>query len=143
MHPSSICALPPPPISIRNPNGAVMHSTHEAELDIAALPPHARHVHIVPALSSASLLSMGQLCDAGCKIAFDATDVTVYHNGNIVLTGKRTPATRLWTIDLNNSTPTPPAANAAIGSATPAELVAFAHAALFSSALSTLEAALN
>ena len=34
------------PIAVRDPNGTLMHSTHEAELDILALPPAARHVHI-------------------------------------------------------------------------------------------------
>ena len=139
------------PITIHNPNGSVMMSTHEAELDLPMLPPAARHIHIVPDLASSSLLSIGQLCDAGCYVAFNATTVTVSHNDTIVLTGHRTPATRLWHLTLPtplpapapSPTPAPASAHAAIGSATPAELVAFAHAALFSPALSTLKRALD
>jgi hypothetical protein len=142
------------PIAIRNPNGSVMYSTHEAELDIPGLPDAARHVHIVPDLASKSLISIGQLCDAGCKVTFDATDVTVYHDDKIALTGKRTSYTRLWHLDIpekNNanslshcdSNDVKYACNAAIGSATAAELVAFSHAALYSPALSTLEQALE
>jgi hypothetical protein len=122
-----------------------MYSTHEAELDVPGLPAAARHVHIVPELLSGTLLSMGQLCDAGCRIAFDSTDVTVFYDNKIVLTGKRTPLTRLWKIDL----PVPPTAIVnhqayhAVGSATPAQLVAFSHAALWSPALSTLDTALT
>ena len=129
-----------------------MYATHEAELDIPDLPPAARHVHIVPDLESATLISIGQLCDAGCAVVFDATKVTVTYQNCTVLTGTRTQATRLWELDI-----TPPEqanhadttntyvefAGAAVGSATPAELVAFTHAAMFSPALSTLEKALN
>jgi hypothetical protein len=134
------------PIFIRNPNGDIMKSTHEAELDLPMLPPAARHIHIVPALASSSLISMGQLCDAGCTIAFTATEVTVAVNDAIVLTGHRTPDTRLWHFPLPTPAPTPSlchSAMASIGSATPADLVAFAHAALFSPTLSTLHLALT
>jgi hypothetical protein len=137
------------PISIRNPNGTIMTSTHEADLlDImpTMLPPAARRIHIIPELASASLISMGQFCDAGFSVAFTATTVTVSINDTIVLTGHRTPDTLLWQFPLPTPTPSPPvnhSALATIGSATPAELVAFAHAALFSPALSTLHLALS
>ena len=65
------------PISIHNLNGTIMISTHVANLDIPALPPEAQHVHIVPALASNSLISIGQLCDAGCAASFDATTIKV------------------------------------------------------------------
>jgi hypothetical protein len=127
-----------------------MLSTHEADLDLSFLPPAARHhVHIVPALASASLISMGQLCDPGCDITFTASTVTVTYNNAIVLIGHRTPMTRLWHFDLKALLPPPcslpcfESDNAAIGSATPAQLVAFAHAALFSPALSTLDMAVH
>ena len=140
------------PIAIRNPNGSIMHSTHIAELDLPTLPLAARQCHIVPALANHSLLSVGQLCDAGCSIELDATTLTVTHKNTVVLTGTRTAQTRLWQVDretptVDRETPTakvvPHFTNAAIGSATPAETVAFAHAALFSPALSTLHAALE
>jgi hypothetical protein len=150
------------PIGITNPNGTEMYSTHEAELDLPSLPFAARRVHIVPALSTASLLSMGQLCDSGCCIVFDACSVKVYFNDDVILAGERTTATGLWHLSLHPPTPLPaqqlPApsraplveeplahphfSHAAVTSATPAELVAFGHAALFSPALSTLRVAL-
>ncbi|KAI2498399.1 hypothetical protein MHU86_16096 [Fragilaria crotonensis] len=77
-----------------------MYSTHEAELDLPALPFAARHVHIVPALSHVSLLSIGQLCDSGCHVTFDAVSVTVHHHERLLLTGERTPATGLWHLSL-------------------------------------------
>jgi hypothetical protein len=148
------------PVAIRNPNGEVMCSSHTAELHPPGLPLAARQVHIVPSLSSQSPLSIGQFCDAGCKVAFDAETVTVSHDNEVLLTGQRTPLTRLWHLDVpaksDDASPVAPAllatnhsprnkieqANSAIGSATPAELVPFAHATLFSPALSALASAL-
>jgi hypothetical protein len=129
------------PIAIRNPNGSIMCSTHEGEIDIPNLPRAARTVHIVPDLASHSLLSIGQLCDAGCIVEFTATNVTVRHNDSIVLQGHRTPATQLWHIDLPKEAPIAEA-NAAVGSATAAELVSFAHASLWSPTVTTLATAL-
>lgn len=138
------------PIGIANPNGTVMYSTHEAELDLPGLPLAARRVHIVPALTTDSLLSMGQLCDAGCIVTFDATGVQVRLNNVLLLSGTRTPESGLWHLTLDASAPCVPTSvpasllhhsYAALHSATPAELVAFAHAALFSPALSTLQRA--
>lgn len=132
-----------------------MYSTHEAELDLPTLPFAARRVHIIPALKTASLLSMGQLCDAGCTVTFDATSVTVQLDDTQLLSGSRDLDTGLWHLSLvvaavPNAHDTPLVAApllhrsyAATQSATTAELVAFAHAALFSPALSTLKVALD
>ena len=128
-----------------------MYSTHEADLDLPCLPLAARRVHIVPALRTHSLLSMGQLCDAGCEILFTATCVQVRHNNACILTGPRDATTGLWHLGLVSAPPPdPPIAPvpeqlslAAVATATPADLVAFAHAALFSPALSTLQLALD
>ena len=96
-----------PPIPIRNPNGAVMWSTHEAELDIPNLPLVARKCHLVPDLHDLSLISIGQLCDAGCTVSLNATTMTVRFNGRVALTGTRTNTTRLWQIDLDDPSMTP------------------------------------
>jgi hypothetical protein len=131
-----------------------MYSTHEAELDLPSLPLAARRVHIVPALHTSSLLSMGQLCDAGCIVTFDATSVTVHLANERILEGIRTPETGLWQLSIVPTSPPPPLLQqstplllhqsfSAVHSATPSELVAFAHATLFSPALSTLDTALS
>jgi hypothetical protein len=179
------------PISIRIPNGEIMRSTHEAEIDVPLLPAAARHVHIVPECTTPPLISIGQLCDADCDVTLNAKTISVSHNNKVVLTGKRTAETRLWQFDLpvpieterrpqqNNyalgavETRTPKdlseavqhdeihnnsaravndavtaiefieIAYAAIGTTTAEQLVEFAHAALFSPVLSTLETALE
>ena len=89
------------PIGITNPNNTVMYSIHEAELDLPSLSLAARRVHIVSALSTSSLLSMGQLCDSGCRIVFDARSVHVFFNNDVILTGERTAATGLWHLSLH------------------------------------------
>ena len=105
---------------------------------------------------------MGQLCDAGCRVTFDAQSVHVHLNNQPLLTGSRDHTTGLWHLGLtadtsdtvppgvSDTTPSPGEpplllqhSYAATHSATPTELVAFAHAALFSPALSTLTKALD
>ncbi len=129
------------PIAIHTPSGAILHSTHEADLDIPGLPAAACHGHIVPTLATQPLLSIGQLCDASCHIAFMASMVTISHDNAVTLQGTHTLASRIW--ELNICPQTPHHANTALASANVADLVAFAHAALFSPALSTLEEALR
>ena len=133
-----------------------MHSTHEVDLDIPALPLAACRVNIVPVLATLSLLSMGQLCDSGCQDVFFATTVRVTLDDKLIMAGTRTSATGLWHLDLVMPSlaaePAPPPTEspillhhsfAAVQSATPADLVALAHASLLSPALSTLKTALD
>ena len=129
------------PIAIRNPNGTIMYSSHEGELNLPTLPPDARHIHIVPNLQSDTLLSIGQMCDAGCTVHFNAKEVSITSPDGKTIHGERNADTKLWKI------PLPPIklgqSNAAIGMPTTADRIAFTHAALFLPALSTLEQALK
>ena len=122
-----------------------MQSTNLGDLDIPALPVAARQAHIVPALNGQSLISLGQLCDSGCDVTLNATSVDVTHDGTTIFHGKRNPATKLWELDAPQTEPptATESSNAAIGAPSPANLVALAHAALFSPALTTMEAALR
>jgi hypothetical protein len=139
-------------IQVALPNGHTMRSTHTAILPIANLPVKARQAHIFPALATGSLLSVGQLCDQGCKATFTATTMNVTLQGNTVLKGART-TPGLWIVDIGTpqTSTTPHTAtrnqqqtcNAAIGAPKIAERIAFYHAALFSPALSTWEAAIK
>ena len=91
------------PITIRNPNGTTMTSTHTAELPIPQLPHAARMAHIVPDLKSHSLISIGTLCDAGCEVTFTTTTVTVTHDKATIMSGTRNPP-GLWQFTI----PAPP-----------------------------------
>jgi hypothetical protein len=116
-----------------------MESTHEGELDFPMLRPNACHAHIVPALQNCSLLSIGQLCDSGYKVIFDSPTMQVMDGNICVLTGQRNNTNGMWEVEL----PTRDEHANAITTQTAAELIAFAHATLFSPALSTLENALT
>ena len=125
-------------ISVLLPNNTTIKSTHTAELDIPQLPANAKKTHIFPHLASGSLLSIGQLCDAGCTALFETHKLYIFHNGKIILQGTRQPS-KLWTIDL----PTAHSLNSVIDAPTIAERINFNHRSLFCPTLSTLTAAIK
>ena len=110
-------------------------------------------MHIVPELKSHSLLSIAQLCDADCEATFTRTKVCIHHNGSCILSGQCDPVTQLWHVNVPTrpspiSLPPgiPPACdecNKTIGLPKVSDMVAFAHASLFSPTLSTLAKALK
>jgi hypothetical protein len=127
------------PIHIRNPNGAIMTSTHKGELDFLMLQPNACHAHIVPALQNCSLLSIGQLCDSGYTVVFDAPTMRVMDGNICVLSGQHNHTNGMWEVEH----PKQEERANALGTQTASKLIAFAHATLFSPALATLENALT
>ena len=87
-----------------------MYSTHTANLPIDTLPKAATKVHTFPSLGTTSLLSLGQLCDAGCVATFDSTNCSIKFKDQEVVTGTRNSSTQnLWTTTL----PAPPSAKVA------------------------------
>jgi hypothetical protein len=93
-------------ITVGLPNGATLQSsnTKNCTLNIPQLPCKARKAHLIPGLTHSSLVSIGTLCDAGCKASFDRTTVVITKNDGIVLTGPRDTRTWLWKFPM---TPTP------------------------------------
>ena len=87
--------------------------------------------------------------DSGCDVTLNATSVAVRHQGVPVFNGTRNIDTKLWELNAPATNAVSEAlsdvefSNAAIGAPSPANLVALAHAALFSPALTTMEAALR
>jgi hypothetical protein len=88
-----------------------------------------------------AILSIGQLCDAGCTALFDRTTVTIYSANTILATGQRAP-NGLWTIKVApgamptpnpvwpHATPTLPRANlSTLANQTASNQIAFLHAA--------------
>ena len=88
-----ISTIQPTPngISVLLPNKATMRATHTGILDIPRLPLAARKVHLFPHLASGSLLSLGQLCDAGCLAIFDKHKLNIYYQGKPIMQGTRQP----------------------------------------------------
>ena len=120
-----------------------MTSHHKTHLNLPNLDPAALEAYIFPAMENLSLLSVGQLCDAGCKALFDEDQVHIITKlGTILLTGFRDPTTRLWLTPISTQTTPIPLANIVNFSTKAKDIVAFLHAAFYSPALSTLRQAL-
>jgi len=72
-----------------------------------------------------------------------ATTIDISYHNQLILQGTHMPHTQLWELDIQPPVcPPMQQCHLAIGQDTVANLVAFAHAALFSPALSTLAKAL-
>jgi len=136
------------------PDGSVIKSTHTTSLNIPNLPPQARRCHVFPALAATgSLLSVGKFCDHGCVAIYDKETVKIFHEDKLILTGHRSPVTRLWMIDIDQQAArvdekvaTPPqqqTAAASICNEAEARTVEFLHAAAGSPALSTFITAIE
>jgi len=93
------------PITIHTPSGVLLKSTHKAELNLPALPLAAQQHHIVLHLATQPLLSISQLCNTGCNVAFTANDITIQHQDNVILCGQWKPGMGLWELDLQITTP--------------------------------------
>jgi hypothetical protein len=99
---SNLLGLKPTPnsIAVSLPDGSLIRSTHTGTLPVPGLPLSACCAHVFPSLQSHSLLSIGQLCDHGCKVVFTHNDVTITRDDLVLLTGTRSSATNgLWTLD--------------------------------------------
>jgi hypothetical protein len=67
------------PIQVTLTDGAFIKSSHTCELILPQLPKTAKKAHVIPGLSTSSLLSVGKLVDAGCSVIFDKTKVQILH----------------------------------------------------------------
>ena len=61
-----------------------MQSEATIELGIPGVPPATKKAHVFKDVKKA-LLSIPQLCDAGCFVHFSNKDVTVTNNSNVVM----------------------------------------------------------
>jgi hypothetical protein len=90
------------------PNGAALKYFATVDLSCTRLNQRARSTHIIRGLVKQSLLSYGQMCDAGYKVLFTRGEVKVIEgdlriDGKIVIQGQRDRETGLWNILLNNT----------------------------------------
>jgi hypothetical protein len=125
-----------PGISVLLPDGSQLQSAHTGQIRLPQLPAQACEAHIFPKLASGSLISVEKLCNHGCTAVIDATTFTVGHLDQTLLQGKRSPITKLWTLDLPTE-PTTPAMNALVQNPNLADRLAFFHTTMFSPTLST------
>ena len=58
------------PLSVIIPDGTTLQASHECDINWPCLPQSARIGHILPGLKNKTLLSVIQLCEAGCTVLF-------------------------------------------------------------------------
>ena len=80
------------------PDNSVLTPSHECNLKIPGMSRKGTSAYIFPELKSASLISIGQLCDDGCTVTFTANGVKAVKENNIVLHGSRNWQDKLWDI---------------------------------------------
>ena len=88
------------PLTVRQPDGAQVRSSHTCSLNIDTLPKNARVAHVIPGLASHSLLSVVRLCNSGCEVVFTKIDCYVKYRGRTVLRGYKCNRTGLWMVNL-------------------------------------------
>ena len=87
--------------TVQLPNDATITSTESGFLPLTSdLSTTAKKAHILPELHSASLISLGQLCDDNCKIFLTKSDLKIYKNNKLLATGTRNKRDGLWDIPL-------------------------------------------
>ena len=89
--------------SVTLPDMTTISSTKSGNLSIAGLSSKATTAHVLPHLKSASLLSMGQLCDDDCNVILNKEKMTVIKNNRVVMQGKRNKQDGLWDVPFSNS----------------------------------------
>ena len=97
-------------IQVKQPDGAIMTSSHTALLDFPSLPMAVRKAHIFPSMRNKALLSLGQFCDNEYDVTLTKTTISIIHHRDPTLSlhGHRDHTTGMWTIDISTKTPLPP-----------------------------------
>ena len=96
------------PITATIPDGSKLILTHKREPDLPLLPKAARSGHVIPGMSSHSLVSVITLCNTGCRVVFEewGIGVTATYRGKINMEGKKCTYTGLWIVPIKNRTNT-------------------------------------
>ena len=88
--------------AVRLPNNEIMQAKLKGNLPLPTLPSTSTKAHVFQELQSASLLSVGQLCDSDCDAVFSKHDLKIYDNKKrIILRGARNFTDGLWDVKLN------------------------------------------
>ena len=137
-------------VSVHLPNNATLNSTKEGQLPITQLDKNARKVHILPALTNASLLSIGQLCDNQCLAIFTKYHMYIIKYGHTLLKGNRNFMDGLWDVPFDTTKDIAPknvakrhTINFLVRDKTSYELANFLHACAGSPSLRTFQQAIN
>ena len=87
--------------SVLLPNNSTIAVTSKGQLALSSnLSARAKNAMILPGLKSASLISIGQLCDDGCNVLLNDRKLYALKNKEIVIEGDRNPSDGLWDIPI-------------------------------------------
>ena len=123
--------------SVMIPNGATIASTKKSILPLSdKLTKEGSTAKILPGLSSASLISLSQLCDDDCKVFLDKKTLIAVKDDEIILEGKINAEDGLWDIpvykkDLTQSNCKPPLSHAGLYYISQAKKILKANAIFF------------
>ena len=96
---TEIQTAPGPAVTL--PNNTTIRATKQGNIPInATLSSRAKNVVILPSLKSASLISLGQLCDDNCKVLLDKHKLYAVKKNTLVLQGDRNKDDGLWDIKI-------------------------------------------
>ena len=137
------------PIRVTLPDATTLESLHVCALDLPALPTKATEGYIIPGMKNHSLMSLTQLCNAGCKIVMNANELIVIHNGVEAMRGVKNEKNGLWYLPIrqqsknvtyaihDDSQQVKPTANSVYHTSKLAETIKFIHQCMFSPTLET------
>ena len=91
-----------PPITLPNKESLIGKKVGTLPLH-EKLTKKAKDATILPGLKSASLISLGKLCDDGCNIALHEDKLYIYKDNELVLTGYRNRTDNLWDIPVQKT----------------------------------------
>ena len=91
--------------SITLPDGSQIQANRKGLLlTSTSLSTQTREAKILPNLKSASLISIGKLCDDGCKVNFDEHGMDVIKNNKVIMHGTRNKRDGLYDIPIQKTT---------------------------------------
>ena len=83
------------------PNGSTMSTQKTIELLLPKWPEKARKGYTVPNITN-NLVSVAELCDAGCTVFFHEHGVDIEYEGEVIGRGWRDRPSKLWRISLTS-----------------------------------------
>ena len=90
--------------TVQLPNSESITATETGQLPLSnTLSTEAKKAHVLDELLSASLLSLGQICDDNCNIVLTKEKLIIYKDNNIIATGTRNKTDGLWDIPLTKN----------------------------------------
>ena len=119
------------------PDMSTIKATKKGTIPLMGLSSKATTTHILPNLKSASLLSMGQLCDDGCKIELTKEKINISKKNRVILQGTRNQEDGLWDIPIQDKSKSEKINVIIKKNTAKKELVEFMHGACFSPTIRT------